>query len=83
MLKNKIIVIPSTEEQALPCFHIQADLKAPFRKYLAASGVQETRDPICLGPVGPGGEELVEIEVKDTSEAHMELIAGAFLAEQK
>jgi hypothetical protein len=65
MQSEKIILIPPSDEQATPCFHVESDLLGAFLAHLASRGVEIWQPPEPLGPLGLQGAHLIEIEIKE------------------
>lgn len=62
---ERILLIPPSEEQAWPSFHVKADLLRAFLEHLAGSGIRTVQPPEPLGRLGPGNSALWEIEIEE------------------
>jgi hypothetical protein len=65
MQPESIVLIPPTHEQSNPSFHLAADELDPFLEFLREKRVALVgKPPASLGPLGPNGCELLEIEAE-------------------
>jgi hypothetical protein len=65
MQSQKLVLIPPSDEQASPSFHVVGSLLDPFLEHLAAHRIEIWQPPEPLGPLGPRETSLFEIEIKE------------------
>jgi hypothetical protein len=84
MQSEKIVLIPPTHEQSTPSFHVEAGLMPDFSAYLADHGVHVIdQPPEPLGPMGPRGCMLEEIEIEEgTPMDRLETLMDQYLEER-
>jgi hypothetical protein len=65
MQKQNVILIPPSDEQAYPSFHVARELAGAFLAHLAARHIEVRDTPERIGRLGPKSQDVIEIEVKD------------------
>jgi hypothetical protein len=65
--KQNIILIPPSDEQAYPTFHVARELAGAFLAHLAHRHIEVRDTPEPIGRLGPRAQDVIEIEVKDDS----------------
>ncbi len=82
MQKQNIILIPSSDEQAYPTFHVAGELAAAFLAYLASHQIEVRDTPERIGRLGPRAQDVIEIEVLDDTHpvSELEQVVNDFFA---
>ncbi|MGH8046729.1 MAG: hypothetical protein ACREKL_05750 [Chthoniobacterales bacterium] len=67
MQTQNIVLIPPSDEQAYPVFHVAKELAGAFLAHLADRGIEVRDTPMPVGRLGPKSQNVVEIELLDES----------------
>jgi hypothetical protein len=65
MQPQHIVLIPPSDEQAYPAFHVTKELAAAFIAHLADRGIEVRDPPTAVGRLGPQHQDVVELELTD------------------
>jgi hypothetical protein len=76
MQRQNIVLIPPSDEQAYPVFHVAKEFAGAFLAHLADRGIGVRDTPMSVGRVGPKLQNVVEIEVLDEAQPIEELEAA-------
>lgn len=80
MQTESAVLIPPSDEQAWPSFHIQAALAADFLEHLKSRQIEIQLPPEDIGRPNPGDPRIVEIEVAEEHDiGELERILHNFL----
>jgi len=65
MQPQNIVLIPPSDEQAYPVFHVARELVGAFLVHLADCGIEVREPPTLIGRLGPKQQNVIEIEIAD------------------
>jgi hypothetical protein len=84
MQRQKIILIPPSEEQAYAVFHVAREFTAAFLAHLASRKIEVRDPPGHVGNLGPESQEVIEIELVDETLpiSELEAVVNDFFAEK-
>jgi hypothetical protein len=76
MQKQNIVLIPPSDEQAYPVFHVARELAGAFLAHLADLDIEVRDTPMPVGNPEANLQNVIEIEVMDDKRSIPELEAA-------